>query len=516
MRMSLRALRALLAATALCAASTQASAQFFGAPPVVYHRAPVYGGFPDMFGGLFGGPRRVIVEPYYVRRVRPAVQAYRPRHVPVARVAHAPRIRQASLESATQADVPAGRIVPANAALPADRSVSGELLAVLKPGIDPVEGSRLARRHRLRFMSAETIGLLGATVVRVHVTDQTLAAATSDLRTDERVASVQPNHVFGLADDRARPTAATAPQAIDRLNLGDVRGLATGVDVRVAVIDSGIDAQHPDLATRVEAPIDEIAGAASPRLHGTATAGLIAGRGKTGGLAPDAQILDIKAFVDGALKDDGSAGTTMHVLKALDDAQSHGARLVLLGFSGASDALVSRALASGRDKSMIFIAAAGHGDAASAPAFPAADKNVIAVTASGADDKPLADAARGTFVTVAAPASDLVVPGPGGAYANVAGTSYAAAQVVGLSALLLQLRPDLDSDGLKSILMSTARKPASADGLNAGLGSGVIDARAAIGFAARAPDGLVGDNGGAPLAVGRSVSISPAKDATPP
>jgi subtilisin family serine protease len=90
-----------------------------------------------------------------------------------------------------------------------------------------------------------------------------------------------------------------------------------------------------------------------------------------------------------------------------------------------------------------LIAAAGNAGPKSPPLYPGADPNVIAVTATDADDKIFSGANRGRYVSVSAPGVDILVPAPEGAYQLTTGTSVAAAEVSGVAALLLERNPRL-------------------------------------------------------------------------
>lgn len=125
------------------------------------------------------------------------------------------------------------------------------------------------------------------------------------------------------------------------------------------------------------------------------------------------------------------------------------------------------------------VAAAGNGGAKAAPLYPAADANVIAVTATDADDKAFAQANRGGYVAVAAPGVDVLAAEPQGRYAFSSGTSIAAAHVSGLVALLLEKRPDLDLEGVRKLLMESA-VDLGAKGRDPVYGAGRVDAPAAL------------------------------------
>jgi subtilisin family serine protease len=167
-------------------------------------------------------------------------------------------------------------------------------------------------------------------------------------------------------------------------------------------------------------------------------------------------------------------GTTFAILKGLDWAAARGARIINMSFAGPRDPAVARSLAAARAKGIVLIAAAGNAGPKSPPLFPAADPNVIAVTATDVDDKLFPAANRGRHIAVAAPGVDLLLPAPNSAYQVTSGTSFAAAEVSGAVALLLERKPDLDPDAVRRALMATARD-LGPKGLDPDFGAGLVD-----------------------------------------
>jgi subtilisin family serine protease len=145
-----------------------------------------------------------------------------------------------------------------------------------------------------------------------------------------------------------------------------------------------------------------------------------------------------------------------------------------MSFAGPRDPSIERALKAAAEKGVILIAAAGNAGPKSPPLYPAADVNVIAVSASDYADKPFAMANRGKHIAVAAPGVDVLVPSPKGGYQLTTGTSVAAAHVSGVAALLLEGRPNLTPKDVRAILMSTA-KPVAFRGHEEVFGAGLVD-----------------------------------------
>ena len=128
----------------------------------------------------------------------------------------------------------------------------------------------------------------------------------------------------------------------------------------------------------------------------------------------------------------------------------------------------------------------------SRPLFPAAYPEVIAVTATDADDKLFQQANRGTHIAVAAPGVTILAAAPDESYRMQSGTSFAAAQVSGVVALLLERNRKLDAPAIRQILMSTARDLGT-PGHDDQFGSGLVDAFAALEQAApRASERRIG------------------------
>ena len=144
-----------------------------------------------------------------------------------------------------------------------------------------------------------------------------------------------------------------------------------------------------------------------------------------------------------------------------------------------------RSLAAAHKKGIVLVAAAGNAGPKSPPLYPAADPDVIAVTATDAGDKLLAQSNRGPHIALAAPGDQILVALPDGDYEMSSGTSYAAAEVSGIVALMLQREPTLTPDKARAILMATA-KDLGAKGRDPEFGAGLADAYGAV-MAEKAP-----------------------------
>lgn len=258
------------------------------------------------------------------------------------------------------------------------------------------------------------------------------------------------------------------------LHLREAHRVANGKGVRVALIDSAIDLDHPEIAGSVVAQFDVFAAPAKkPSRHGAGMAGAIAGHKQIDGGAPGAQLLAIRAFEETS---DGARAVGLDLLAALDWAVAQKARIVNMSFAGPADPLLAQMLAVAAARKIILIAAAGNDGRAAPPAFPGADPHVIAISAVDEQSRLYDRANRGGYVALAAPGVDVLVAAPDGAYDLTSGTSIACAEVSGVAALLLEKAPDLDGPGVRRILRDSAL--ALKDAPNAG--AGLADAQAAL------------------------------------
>jgi subtilisin family serine protease len=333
----------------------------------------------------------------------------------------------------------------------------------------------LARRHRLTRVESQTFELTGTTMFRWTIPDgRSVRQVIRGLEADRSVRSVQPNYQYQL-QQTARAYGDPAQYALGKLRLAEAHNVTKGDRILIAVIDSGIDGSHPELAGVIADSFDAIGGG-EPHTHGTGIAGTIAAHSRLMGVAPRAKILAVRAFDPSG---SGAQGTTFSILRGLEWSVTKGARVINMSFAGPQDPALSRALAGARKKGVALIAAAGNAGPKSPPLYPAADPNVIAVTATDAEDKLFQASNRGNHVAVSAPGVDILVPSPGAAYQVTSGTSFAAAHVSGIAALVLERDPGLSPDGLRRVLLSSA-KDLGPKGRDKDFGMGLADAYRAV------------------------------------
>jgi Subtilase family/The GLUG motif len=334
----------------------------------------------------------------------------------------------------------------------------------------------------LTLLASENLGITGSTAVRLRITDgRTVQDVIRALAAIQVVAVAQPNYVYTLQQQAEETAPASrgetgtkgdpAQYVLEKLKIADVHRMVRGTNVTIAVIDSEIDAAHPDLEGVVAQRFSAVGVPEKPHAHGTGMAGAIASHQRLLGTAPAARLLAVHAFSTAAAT---AESTTFNILKGIDWSVREGARIINMSFAGPKDPSLERALKAAYDKGIVLIAAAGNAGPRSPPLYPGADPNVIAVTATDTDDKIFTGANRGKYISVAAPGVDILVPAPEGDYQITTGTSVAAAEVSGIVALLLERNPKLTPADIRRILTQSAKRlgPGERDD---SFGSGLID-----------------------------------------
>jgi subtilisin family serine protease len=369
------------------------------------------------------------------------------------------------------------------------RTVANEIVAEIDGSLSNAQADELARRHGLVRLESQNFPLIGGAVGLFRVTDRRPPeTARRELATEVSVRSAQPNFRYILQDNlQAQKAALTegdpAQYALPKLRLPEAHTLARGANVTVAVIDSGIDVRHAELVGSIASSFDALRSKDGPHVHGTGIAGAIVAHARLMGSAPAARILAIRAF---GVAQNGAESSSFVILKSLDYAASHGAQIINMSFAGPKDALIERSLAAVAAKGIVMVAAAGNAGAKSPPLYPAANENVIAVSATDDHDRLFAASNRGGYVAIAAPGVDIFLPAPDEKYQMTSGTSFSAAYVSGIAALLLERNPALKQDEVRATLMKTARD-LGAPGRDDLFGAGEADAYAAVAAAVAAP-----------------------------
>ena len=406
--------------------------------------------------------------------------------------------------------------------------VPGEILVGLR-------GDALGAAAALEQFDAETIATFGAADAGVagyvlRVEPGTELAAVAALAQHPAVAYAEPNWIVRAADAEANAAAeAVAAETPVRVNdplyrtwqwhlprVHASRGWAlsgavfaqeeAAAGIRVAVIDSGVDTNHPDLAENVDIDAGKNYVEGEPTLddscgHGTHVIGLIAATTNNGrGVAGTA--LNVTAVPFKTLRwvaDSGCIGDLLDVVQAVYDAAGASYDIINLSLELEKESpTLGAAITYAQSRGALLIAAAGN---SSPVKYPAAYSAVMAIAATGYYDTRAYYSAVGPEIDLAAPGgdgvrwlvstwSDWAAPrcagsrsdGSGGLYCEASGTSMAAGVATGAAALVWSARPDLTAAQVRYILEESARPiPGSA----AEVGRGLLDVERALRYAVR-------------------------------
>ena len=320
------------------------------------------------------------------------------------------------------------------------------------PGADPLLDALAADYAIVRAggWPMRTLNVHCEVFVVAHGADADALAAR--LSRDPRVDSAEPLRRF-------RTLSQTDPyrslqHALDTLEVDAAHALSSGAGVRVAVIDSGIDASHPDLAGVVAGRRDFVDGPLAP--HGTEVAGLIAARGANGagivGVAPAAQLLDLRACRAGRDAQAPADCDSFTLAQALDYAVTSRVDVINLSLAGPDDPLLARLIAGAEAAGIIVVAAAPPpGD--ERDRFPASLPTVIAVASAEV-------AGQWPVNAIQAPGVDVLTTFPGARYDYGSGSSLASAHVSGVVALMRAMDRHLGAAQARALL--SAHRPLSA------------------------------------------------------
>lgn len=296
---------------------------------------------------------------------------------------------------------------------------------------------RLAREHGLQLREAWPMPLAGLDcyVMSLPVGGHR-AAVLAALASDRRIAWAQPMQLYeARAAGHDDPLYAAQPAAA-QWQLAELHRLATGRGARIAVIDSAIEALHPDLQGQLQQQLNFLAAPPPPNgeRHGTAVAGIIAARADNGqgiaGVAPGARLLGLRACRETPVA--LTRCSSLSLAKALHHAIEQGVDIINLSVVGPPDRLLALLLDRALARGIAVVAALP--EAGATADFPASHHGVLAVGMR----PPLPAGA------VLAPGLDVPSSVPPGQWQLVSGSSFAAAHVSGLLALLHEVGAGTD------------------------------------------------------------------------
>ncbi|MEB3197299.1 MAG: S8 family serine peptidase [Candidatus Sericytochromatia bacterium] len=362
-----------------------------------------------------------------------------------------------------------GKITAPSAA--ARPSVSLTPTAAQTAALAPVEGEYIVKfRESARDLPGATrlrdLSVKGTAVYKLNANGYALQAAEGWDEADD-IDYIEPNYQYQTLEAPNDPAFGDS-WGVAAILAPSIWPTTTGSGIKVAVIDTGVDATHPDLRGQVLPGLDLVnddEDAADDHGHGTHVAGTIAALANNGigvaGVAPGAAIIPIKAL------NSKGQGSNADIANGIVAAADRGAQVINLSLGGTDNSeTLRRAVAQVQERGVIVVAAAGN-SGISTPFFPAANEGVIGVGAVDDHRKRATFSNFGDYIDVAAPGVNIGSTQRGGGTTTMSGTSMASPHVAAACALLKAKFPMLKAGHLSRLFKTTGFTTTGFTGSNA-------------------------------------------------
>lgn len=353
---------------------------------------------------------------------------------------------------------------------------SDRIIVKFKDKVSPMAKEKILFKHRLN--EQKEIRSLGIKIIRVspedtpqEVVDRLKAQDADNIEFAEVDALVEPSAVVNDANfsNQWHLTKIQDPIAWDSTK---------GNGVVVAVLDTGIDCNHPDLAANCIAGwnvVNNNSDASDIYGHGTKVAGTVAEIGNnligSAGVAYQAKIMPVRITNDTA----GYAYWS-DITNGIMYATDHGAKIVTNSYHSSSSSSVQNAASYLRGKGGIFLCAAGNEGALVTIANPS---SVVTVAATDSNDNRASWSNYGEEIDISAPGVGIYTTTSGGGYGSVSGTSFSTPAAAGVMALIFAANPNLTPDQAENIIKSTVNDLGTS-GWDQYYGWGRVNAAAAV------------------------------------
>ena len=292
--------------------------------------------------------------------------------------------------------------------------------------------------------------------------DELLAALAGDRRV-ELAQPLQAFETYGSEGDYNDPYV-DLQRGFKEVDAAQAHHRSRGQGVRIALVDTGVDTAHPELAGRVDSVrnfVDRDGAQFARDRHGTEVAGVIAAIGNNGqgivGVAPEAHVTVLKACWEAGAQG-GARCNTFTLAQALAAGIADGAQIINLSLGGPPDELLHRLVALALERGRIVVGAVPPDG--SLAGFPVNVPGVIAVSVPGAG-------LAAPRAALHAPGRDILTLQPGGRYDFGSGSSLAAAHVTAAAALLLAADPSLDARRVRALLEASQWAAPATGSINA-------------------------------------------------
>jgi subtilisin len=304
------------------------------------------------------------------------------------------------------------------------------------------------------------------------------------LKKNPRVAYIEDDKIFKAAADEY--TSSWGVQHIGS-NVVHAQGI-NGTGVKIAILDTGIDYNHPDLDGNYKFGYDFVFGDTDPfddsyNSHGTHVAGIIVAENNgigVVGVAPNAEIYALKVL------EGGGFGFSSWIISGMQWAVDNNMDIVSMSIEGPEDAALHEAVDKAYNAGLLLVAAGGNYRTGTGPVkYPAAYDSVIAVTATDAADHNASFASIGPEIELGAPGVGISSTIKGG-YGFMDGTSMAAPHMTGVAALIISKGiPDVNGDGVNNntdvrLKLQMTARDLGVSGWDNIYGYGLVDAQMAV------------------------------------
>ncbi len=316
--------------------------------------------------------------------------------------------------------------------------------------------------------------------------------AIQALEKNPKVNYIQPDHyrqrINPPIDIKGKPgpPPEEVPWGVDRIDADLAWSTTKGAGVKVAIVDTGIDMDHPDLEANIKGGFNAIAPARKYKDpndfdddngHGTHCAGIVAAVDNdigVIGVAPEAWLYGVKVL-DGA-----GFGYDSDIIEGIEWCVDNGMQVCSMSFGGYEDDQAFRnAIDAAWNAGIVMIAAAGNEGYEEPDLLPAGYSTCMAISAMDSSDDIPSWSNYGDEIELAAPGVSIYSTYKRGKYTTMSGTSMACPHVSGVAALILAVHPSYSNDQVRQLLQNTA-EDLGASGWDPYYGYGLVDAEAAV------------------------------------
>lgn len=371
-----------------------------------------------------------------------------------------------------QASSPAG-VVPSVFSTDSEKWAKGRILVQPRMGVDDEQLAKI-----LSAQGGKSIGIIQA--INVHIVE---LPANANEKAVANLLAHNPNLEFAEVDGIVAPVLTTndtyysSQWHLPKVNAPAAWDHSKGSGVVIAILDSGVDGTHPDLASRMVPGYnfyDNNTNTTDVHGHGTWCAGTAAAIGNNAlgvaGVAWEAQIMPVR------ISDTTGYAYWSTIATGINWAADNGAKVASISYQAHLGSTVSTAAQYFQSKGGVVVNSAGNTGALDSTAN---SPYLISVSATDSGDVKTNWSTYGPYVDLSAPGTSIYTTARGGGYATVQGTSFSCPITAGTAALMFSVNPSLSPTQIQNILFSTA-KDLGAVGYDQYYGYGRVDAGAAV------------------------------------